>query len=92
MYRHSVAIFFTILFMALISAPSIITAMDDTFDVSIFYSITEEEETSKILLEIKSIDAEHLDFDSSNDNLGYYYNSYAKPQLNLIFPPPEFIS
>jgi hypothetical protein len=78
--------------MALISAPSIITAMDDTFDVSIFYSITEEEETAKILLEIKPMEADHLEFNSMNNNLGYYYKSYAKPHLNLIFPPPEFIS
>jgi hypothetical protein len=78
--------------MALISAPSIITAMDDSFDVSIFYSITEEEETAKILLEIKPVEAEHLEFDYSDNNLGYYYKSYSKPHLNLIFPPPEFIS
>ncbi|GGG37908.1 hypothetical protein [Bizionia arctica] len=78
--------------MALISAPSIISAMDDSIDISQFFSITEEEETAKILLEINLTETEHLILTSSNENLGYYKKNYTKPHLNLISPPPEFIS
>ena len=47
MYKNLVAIFFTILFMAVVSAPTTIVAIDDSINVSILHSSTEEEESEK---------------------------------------------
>jgi len=93
MYRTFVAIFFSILFAALITAPSIIIAMDDSVDVSIFYSITEEEEnqTLKIFSTNEFVEAECLFTSNSKDKIGYFFKNYPKPHLNLISPPPDFI-
>jgi hypothetical protein len=91
MHKKSIAIFFTIIFAALISAPSIITAIDDTVDVSIFYTVTEEEnENIKITFSDSDvIKLEHIFITDIKENLGYYFKNYPKPHLNLIFPPPE---
>jgi hypothetical protein len=94
MCKNVIAIFFTILLMALISAPSIIIAIDDSADTSIFYSVTEEEETNKIELKASEsfVVTEYLWVLESVEGIEYYFKKYPKPHLNLIFPPPEFIS
>ncbi len=94
MHKKIVSIFFTVLFLALITAPSIIIAMDDTVDVSVFYSLSEEEEEHKNLnLAFVLEDMEDAFYEalSINKNLGYHFKTYPKPHLNLISPPPEFI-
>ncbi len=92
MYRNAISIFFTILFLALITAPSIIVAMDDSVDVSVFYSLSEEEETKNLNLVIvsQSIEDAYLDNLNNTKHLGYHYKIYPKPHLNLVSPPPEF--
>lgn len=91
MQKKSIAIFFTIIFVALISAPSIIIAIDDSIDVSIFYTVTEEEnENIKLVFSDNDLNKiEHVFFADINDSLGYYFRNYPKPYLNLILPPPE---
>jgi hypothetical protein len=93
MYRTIIAIFFSILFVALITAPSIIIAMDDSADVSIFYSITEEEEnqTLKLFSNNEFSETDCLFSSNAKDKIGYFYKNYPKPHLNLISPPPDFI-
>ncbi|WP_370000943.1 hypothetical protein [Winogradskyella sp.] len=81
--------------MALISAPTVILSIDNSADVSIFYSITEEEENEKLNLVIEDFSSgnEELFLDESQSKIdGYTYKIYTKPHLNLISPPPEFIS
>lgn len=90
MHKNAIAILFSILLLALISAPSIIIAIDDSVDISIFYSIAEEE-TSKIKIQSPQ------DFNHTNnilaldnlDDIAYFFKKYPKPHLNLISPPPE---
>ncbi len=92
--RYRTSIFFTIIFMALISAPTVILSIDDSTDVSIFYSITEEEESEKLKIVVEDIspDNEGLFLNENQSKIdGYTYKTYAKPHLNLISPPPEFI-
>lgn len=80
--------------MALIVAPSVIVVLDSSFDTSIFYSITEEEEngkSSKIVSpfqqQVNNILSDFaLKIDSS---FSYQFKSYPKPHLNLVSPPPE---
>ncbi len=91
MNRNIIATVFSILFMALITAPSVLLAVDDTFDVSIFYSITEEEEKETIkIAPVKELnEVVYAITSNTTESLGYCFKKYAKPQLNLIFPPPE---
>ncbi|MEQ3663371.1 hypothetical protein [Olleya sp.] len=94
MHKKIVSIFFTILFLALITAPSIIIVMDDTVDVSVFYSLSEEEEEHKnVNLTFVLEDTEDAFYEASSINkyLGYHFKTYPKPHLNLISPPPELI-
>ncbi|TWO33842.1 hypothetical protein E1J38_003455 [Seonamhaeicola sediminis] len=78
--------------------PTIITLVDDSVDISIFYTYSEEEEKGSE----KSKDAEKLLFESPcpetvfssfkpESELEYIFNSYSKPHLNIISPPPEVI-
>lgn len=96
MNKRILALFFTFLFAFLIAAPSIVLALDDTADVSFFYSISEEEESKKIAeLEILILDnifdLESLYFSNKGNGLEYTFKTYPKPHLNLISPPPEFM-
>lgn len=93
------AIFFLVLFSGLITAPSLVMAIDDTIDISCFYTINEEEEEkgSKTVKEGKLFYYESLNmldyvkgFDKTNQQ-AYFFKNYTKPHLNLISPPPEFI-
>ena len=79
------------LFVALISAPSIISAVDDSVDISILYSITEEEnENIKLTLpDSKLKETDNLFTNSSDKHLVYRNKKYTKTHLNLTLPPPE---
>ncbi|MGY0391079.1 hypothetical protein ACW5R3_00795 [Bizionia sp. KMM 8389] len=91
MSKKVIAILFSVLFVTFITAPSIIVAVDDSVDVSMFYSIAEEEnENFKFPLSNNN----HDDFDGvftteSKEYLGYYFKNYTKPYLNFISPPPD---
>ncbi|MEY8849650.1 hypothetical protein AB9K26_12595 [Psychroserpens sp. XS_ASV72] len=82
--------------MSLVVAPTIIMAIDDTVDMSLVYSISEEEENKcskefeKYVVELNHELEDFLDF-NKKDNLEYRFKTYPKPPLNLISPPPEFI-
>lgn len=92
--KYRIAVFFTILFMALISAPTIILSFDDSVDVSGFYSINEEEENENVKLLFEDISIDSEDFFVVHTDLhliGYTFKKYPKPHLNLISPPPDFI-
>lgn len=93
------AIFFLLIFSALISAPSLVMAIDDSIDISCLYSINEEEEEKghKVTKEGKIFYYESLNmidyikgFEKKKRH-AYVFKTYPKPHLNLISPPPEFI-
>ena len=94
--KYKAAIFFTLLFMAIISAPTVITCIDDSVDVSCFFGFGEEEEESenlKLLFENSlELSDDHFVIKTRNNLIGYTFKTYPKPHLNLIIPPPEFIS
>lgn len=92
MSRNIISIFFTVLFLAFLTAPAVITMVDDSVDISYFYSITEEEEKGgkiEVLLNRDSINHSDFALPEKAVNEGYYFKKYAKPHLNLISPPPE---
>lgn len=98
MYKKSIAIFLTVLFVAVVSAPTIISAIDDSVDISILYSCTEEEEkeseknkTFELIFSECKNDNFSFGFSDGRSSLNYRFKNYPKPHLNLISPPPEFI-
>nr|WP_321247019.1 hypothetical protein [uncultured Psychroserpens sp.] len=99
MNKSLLAIFFSLLFLSLIIAPTIIMAIDDSIDISFVYDISEEEEekgkegNKEFKKFVVDLDDEDESFMSSENeqNLEYTFKTYPKPHLNLIFPPPEFI-
>jgi hypothetical protein len=96
MFKKTIAISFTVIFMALIVAPSVIVAFDDSIDTSIFYSITEEEENGKHKSLVYSFSVMHNEHPTDfylkkYASFSYQYKNYPKPHLNLISPPPKQI-
>ena len=93
MAKHKITIFFIVLFMLFITAPSIILVIDDSADVSRFYSISEEEEIGHTKLLVISDYMSSDEMTSSSSTLSHFYFSkeYSKPHLNIIFPPPELL-
>jgi hypothetical protein len=97
MPKNIVSILLTFIFVAFIAAPTMINLVDDTVDISIFYTTSSPEEEKgleknkeiEILFSLSMIS--DLDFSSieNENNLGYYFKNYPKPHLNLISPPPE---
>lgn len=90
--KNKIAVFFTILFMVLISAPTVISSVDDSVDVSCFFCINEEEENEnvKLVFENNLEDLDQLLFNKTASEItGYTFKAYPNPYLNLIFPPPE---
>ncbi len=88
-----------IFFVVLISAPAVIFAIDDSIDLSSFYSISEEEvekqdnEKNKELKDIKSFEflTSTLHSESKVCSASFYeLRIYSKPYLNLFSPPPKF--
>ena len=96
MYRNIVSVFLALIFLAFLSAPSIISMVDSSIDVSILFASSEEEESgnekplniefiiTKTISDIMGI----KDLTNSN-NTSYFFKKYSKPHLNLISPPPE---
>jgi len=91
-----VSSFFLLLFLGFIAAPTIIHTIDDSIDISFFYSVTEEEERG--LKPIKNFEVIVSDFNTTeffyvsnvtSNTIGYEFKTYPKPHLNLIVPPPK---
>ena len=97
MSRNLVSIFFLFAFMVFLSTPTIIAMVDDSVDISLFFSMAEEEENghpkSKNVKDIILENQDQEGFISLAEeaiHLSYYVKNYSKPYLNLISPPPKF--
>lgn len=91
MIKKAISIFFTVLFLGLITSPSIIVVIDDSIDISVLYSLAEEEESKnlEVFTSENDEDGESMLCSAILEDSGYYFNKYPKPHLNLIVPPPE---
>ncbi|MBC2844081.1 hypothetical protein [Winogradskyella flava] len=93
--KKTIALFFIVFFMAITSAPTIISSIDNSIDTAVLFGFGEEEEEkedAKLLFEIVFQDLENFISDSGKmDSDTYTYKQYLKPHLNIIFPPPEII-
>jgi len=97
MPRNIVSIILTLIFVAFLAAPTIIKLIDNSVDVSIFYSSSSQEEEKGVeknndieILLTSFISSDLNSFSTENENsLEYCFKTYPKPHLNLIIPPPE---
>jgi hypothetical protein len=96
MSRNLVSIFFLFSFLVFLSAPTVIAMVDDSVDISLFFSLAEEEENGHIKSKnVQDLILENLDFSDfinlkeEKSNLSCYVENYSKPYLNLISPPPK---
>ena len=96
--KNAIAIFFTVLFMAISFAPSILVAIDDSIDISSFSDFSEKEEEKKekesektfeIIFESHPNDSDGFLTFKTLKQIEYRFKNYPKPHLNLISPPPE---
>lgn len=96
MSQNAGSIFLSIIFVLFLSGPTIISMVDDSVDISIFYSISEEEEkgseitkTFEVLFNKSTNNVSNFFFKERVHNQGYFFKEYRKPHLNLVSPPPE---
>ncbi|WKB82671.1 hypothetical protein QYR09_06450 [Cellulophaga lytica] len=91
MYKKIISIFFTLLFLAFLSAPTIITMVNDTIDISAFYSFSEEEDNcAKKYLSVDNFSETNVSYVLKRETQGYSDKKYPRPLINLVSPPPEF--
>ncbi|MCA0131103.1 hypothetical protein [Winogradskyella alexanderae] len=86
------AFFIVTLFLTIISAPTIITSIDNSIDISMLDGLGEEEEseTFKILIQDQTTSAEQIDYSLlKKDRIVFTHGLYNKPLINIISPPPE---
>jgi hypothetical protein len=98
MFRKYISILLTVVFMAFITAPTVISMIDNSIDMSLFYASAEDEEKgNEKNLDIEVLTCQFNDSDldiallKSENSSWYYFKKYPKPHLNLISPPPDFI-
>ena len=97
MSRKLISICLSVMFLGFLAAPTVITLVDNSVDISFFYASSEEEEKGSeknkekelLFFELSNTDLDFVLYEAEN-NLRYYFKNYPKPHLNLISPPPEF--
>lgn len=94
MFKRAIAIYLTTIFMALVTAPSVIAVLDDSIDTSVFYSMAEEEENGKCKSLVSPFSLQTHEgvsnfFVNTNQFYTYRFKTYVKPHLNSVSPPPE---
>jgi hypothetical protein len=97
-----IAIFFSILFMILLTAPTVITLTDASQDIAFFFDINEEEEENKGKEESK-VDSKlkiypttfAASFLSSHiqitKNIRFLSKNYVSRTPKIATPPPKFV-
>lgn len=99
MNKSLIAYFFSIMFLSLVIAPTLVMVIDDSIDMSFVYDGSEEEEEKgkenskefeKFVVELDP-EIDDLLSSESTQHSGFTFKTYPKPHLNLISPPPEFI-
>ena len=67
-FRYRIAVFFAILFITIVSAPTIILSIDDSVDATIFLGENDEEEKEnmKLLFDVASSDSKIQNINKSS--------------------------
>jgi hypothetical protein len=91
MSRSIGSIFLSLIFVVFLTAPTVISIIDDSHDMSVIYSFAEEEKICevKILMNVHSLKEVDFSLIKTLNNKEYYFKKYSRPHLNLVSPPPE---
>lgn len=96
MSKKIISIIFSGVLLLLLTAPTILTLVDDSIDSSVIFSLSEEEgkgseKNINIELIFESIESNYfqLVFLTEEDSLEYFYKKYTLPYLNKVSPPPD---
>jgi hypothetical protein len=98
--KTRIAIFFSILFLSLLVAPSIISLNEDSIDISFFLDINEEEEENKGKEESK-VDSKLKIYPTTfaasflsiqiTKNIRFLSKNYVSRTPKIATPPPKFV-
>jgi len=97
MQKPSIHIFFSLIFIAFLTAPAIVPLIDDSVDISFFYELNEEEgenEEHEVTKDIELIVTQLHDSDNSlirtkRNVIPSDESWYLQFYLNISTPPPE---
>lgn len=96
MRKKAISIFFLFSFTVFMVAPTVLSVLDSSYNISYFFSLNEEENKSNETLKKFEFEVFDLDkyliaeFKSDNEHhLGYYSKLYTALSLESVSPPPE---
>ena len=96
--KKRIAIVFTIIFTLFIVSPTILSVVEDSFDISILFNVGEEENNQKEIsknFDLKSSEIKKTDslFNSlkKRNLLNYRLKKYTDIYQENMYPPPEFL-
>lgn len=91
----SVAYILSFIFLSFVAAPTVISLIDNTVDVSSAFTANEEETSSKNLVSFETILEEYSNYKSiqflrtRKDNRYSYLEGYHRVYLDVVSPPPK---
>ena len=96
--KKKIAIVFTIIFTLFIVSPTVLSVVEDSFDISILFNVGEEENNQKEIsknFDLKSSEIKKTDslFNSlkKRNSLNYRLKKYTDIYQENTYPPPEFL-
>ena len=96
--KKKIAIVFTIIFTLFIVSPTVLSVVEDSFDISILFNVGEEENNQKEIsknFDLKSSEIKKTDslFNSlkKRNLLNYRLKKYTDIYQKNTYPPPEFL-
>ena len=96
--KKKIAIVFTIIFTLFIVSPTMLSVVEDSFDISILFNVGEEENNQKEIsknFDLKSSEIKKTDslFNSlkKRNLLNYRLKKYTDIYQKNTYPPPEFL-
>ena len=91
-----VSILITFIFTLFLAGPTIITCIDDSIDISLFYNVNEEENLHKEIakhLEAKFLESNicptNVIFQENLKHIAFYQRNYSSLTQENLSPPPE---
>lgn len=98
MHKQNISVFFLILFTVFISAPTMISVIEKSFDTSVFFSVNEEENKSNetlktFVIKLPCTDKYTISLIELEKEKSYssYLKKYTSSIIECISPPPEVI-
>ncbi len=96
MHKQNISFFFIVVFTLFISAPTVISVMEKSFDISVFFSVNEEENKGNEILKtfvvkLPCTDKYGISLIELEKEKSYssYLKKYTSSIIECISPPPE---